>query len=319
MLKALLLLLMNLALAAMAMAQNLVLNPSFEDTTLCDVYDAIRTPAIRWYNANTATPDIWDCDTVRRCGNYIMDPTDSGVQFQGYKYAFDGDRFAAGYQWYGPNGSNTRDYFTSKLATPLTSGMSYVVTLWCARPSGMNGAIDHIGVYFGPDSLHEPYPTTIHLTPQVQLRDPNSTYISDTSWVQLTDTFLASGGEEWVIVGTFLDANDVDGISLSGGSQQPTTYYYIDLLSVEPLIGQAVAGVSRDQNSLKMEGSFMVWYGETDADDLVLFDATGKVVWRWRDAIVPQGRYSIPEALALGPYVACAFVNGQRYVVRFVK
>ncbi|MBK6627341.1 MAG: hypothetical protein IPJ87_12035 [Flavobacteriales bacterium] len=70
---------MNLALAAMATAQNLVPNPSFEDTTHCSLYQPPYEEAVGWYSANLATPDIWDCDTIAPCGRF-MDATDSGIQ-----------------------------------------------------------------------------------------------------------------------------------------------------------------------------------------------------------------------------------------------
>ncbi|MBK8499537.1 MAG: hypothetical protein IPL52_12175 [Flavobacteriales bacterium] len=308
---------MNLALAVTATAQNLVPNPSFEDTTLCDVYDPLRTQAVFWYNPNTSTPDIWDCDTVRRCGQ-VMDPTDSGIQIQGYKYAYDGDRFAGCFHWYGPNSSNTRDYFTAKLTSPLQVGTSYSVTLWCARPNGMNAAIDHIGVHFGTDSIHEPYSTTLPFVPQAQLRDPNSTYITDTSWVQLVDTFVAVGGEQWVTVGTFLDANDVDGIWLGWGSFPGTAYYCIDLLEVQPLLGQSVVTSPESDDRLVLEGPWMVWYGQT-ADGLAVVDASGREVWRFNGGTVVQGRYPIPNELAAGAYVACVNRGQSRYGTRFVK
>ena len=185
MLKAFFLLLTNLALAAIATAQNLVMNPSFEDTTYCIGWPPPQVEAVGWHTANTATPDIWDCDTVNPCGYHVMDANAPGIGIIGYKYAYDGDRFAAGFHWYGYGSSNTREYLTSKLQQPLQAGQSYRVSIWCARPSGMNGVIDKIGVYFGPDSVYEPYPTTLPYMPQAELHDPLNPYIQDTSWTQL--------------------------------------------------------------------------------------------------------------------------------------
>lgn len=301
-----------------AFAQNLVVNPSFEDTTLCDTHDPLRTPALHWYNANTATPDIWDCDTVRRCGEE-MDPTDDGIAVLGYKRAFDGDRFAAGFHWFGSNSSNTREYLMSRLASPLIAGMSYRVSLWCARPTGMNGAIDHIGVYLSHDSVHEDYPTTLPFVPQVQLRDPNSDYITDTAWVQLVDTILADGDEEWIVLGTFLDANDVNGIWLGWGSFPPTAYYYTDLLELRPLEQQSVVSTLQRSDALIIEGAWMVWRGGQVADQLAVYDMEGREVWSPTNGTIAPGRYAVPDHLSAGVYVAVVRAGFHRFTIRFIK
>ena len=49
--------------------QNLVPNGSFEDTVDCYVTtQCLLLEAVHWRNPNLATPDLYDCDTVRVCG-----------------------------------------------------------------------------------------------------------------------------------------------------------------------------------------------------------------------------------------------------------
>ena len=321
MLKALLLYLTNLVLAVMATAQNLVPNPSFEDTTYCIGWPPPKVEALHWYTANTATPDIWNCDLVNPCGANLMDPDDGGIQIQGFKAAFDGDRYAAGYNWGGnggSTGSNTRDYLTAKLLQPLELNQRYRVTMWCARPSGINGAIDHIGVYFSPDSIHEQYPTTLPFTPQVRLRDPNSIYIENTDWVQLVDTFTATGDERWIIFGTFEDGGVVDGIWLGWGSFPPRAYYYVDLLSVVAVEPQSVPSLVGDASALSSDGSMIRWSGSIDLESLELFDSAGRLVKRDKVPI-GQRQFSVPTGLPRGIYLAKGLAGGGQYVIRFVR
>ncbi|MFZ1333309.1 MAG: hypothetical protein WAR83_14030, partial [Flavobacteriales bacterium] len=69
MLKTLLLYFTTLAFVATTMAQNLVPNPSFEDTMNCDIEtQCMLLKAAEWYNPNTGTPDLFDADLDRSCG-----------------------------------------------------------------------------------------------------------------------------------------------------------------------------------------------------------------------------------------------------------
>ncbi|MDQ3101696.1 MAG: hypothetical protein M3R08_09950 [Bacteroidota bacterium] len=214
------------ALAAMAMAQNLVPNPSFEDTTRCDISDPPFSEALHWTSPNLATPDLFDANLERLCG-YSMGPDDSY-----YLPPADGLRVAAGFQWYGPNSSNTREYLMAKLLQPLVEDQSYLVSLKCARSSMNHRAKDRIGVYFGMDSIFQNDGNTLLVVPQVELFDPQGGYLESTSWIQMTDTFVGAGGEQWIIYGTFQDANEVNGILLPPGWVN-TAYYFFDEVSVE--------------------------------------------------------------------------------------
>lgn len=317
MLKALLLLLMNLALAGMATAQNLVPNPSFEDTTYCIGWPPPQVEAQYWYTANTATPDIWNCDLVNPCGYHEMNPDDPSIQLQGYKHAYDGDRFAGGYHWEGPGNSNTREYLTSKLLQPLAAGVLYRVSMYCARPNGVNGAIDHIGVYFGPDSVHAPFPTTLPVVPQARLRSVHE-YLEDTAWVELVDTIQATGDEEWMIFGTFENADEVEGIWLGWGSYPPSVYYYIDQLSVEAIVGQSVHPAESRLPLLAVQGGEVVWSDDLEFDELALFDGLGRMIWH-EGQLSGKGRFVIPKDLPSGSYIVSGSSEAGRYIVRFVK
>lgn len=319
MLRALLLPLMNLALAAMATAQtNLVVNPSFEDTTHCLGWPPPKVEALHWYTANTATPDIWNCDLANPCGYHVMDPDNPDIQLQGYKPAYDGDRFAGGFQWYGPGSSNTRDYLTARLLQSLQAGVSYRVSMYCARPTGVNGAVDHIGVHFGPDSIHAPFPTTLPIVPQARLRSGTTQYLVDTDWVELADTIQATGNEVWITFGTFEDADDVDGIWLGWGGFPPAVYYYMDLVSVVAITDLSVGQRGSMIEGLIVQGSDIVWASDLPLEGLIMFDGSGRTVKTW-GFTGARSRIPIPVELPAGVYIAAAMSANGRQAVRFVK
>ena len=317
--RAFLLHLMNLALAAMATAQNLVPNPSFEDTTHCSLFQPPYEEAVGWYSANLATPDIFDCDTVDPCGIF-MDPTDTGIQVKGYRTAYDGNRLAGGFHWYGTDSTgSTREYLSAKLLAGLEAGRSYRVSLYCARPKGHRRAIDHIGVYFGPDSIHEQHTTVLPFSPQIQLRDPNNAYLLDTNWVELADTLVAQGNERWLVIGTFQDDPQVNGIDLPPLFPQPKAYYYIDAVSVVPLYAEAVEEQLAGYAELSATSEMIRWISSEPLRSLSVIDAAGRVVWQPRLSESREGGILVPSSLAQGLYTVIAYMGGQRRVVRFIK
>ena len=324
MLKALLLSLTT-ALAAMATAQtNLVPNGSFEDTVNCDgqVPYSLRR-ALHWSSPNMATPDVYDCDLDRICGD-PMDPDDlQGVVLQGFQYAYHGLRFAAGFQWYGPGvppAQDTREYLMVKLAETLEQGRSYAVSLYYSRAEGYRYAIDHIGVYFGPDSVFEAHPVVLGLAPQVALRDPTSPYlIEGDDWVQLVDTFMASGGERWMVIGTFNGSDDVDGIVATPSSSYGYAYYYFDQVEVLPLEGVN----SVPDWTVWYSGSGAVqlnWSGSGRLDQVRLYDPSGRLLWDTRPGWTSGGHLlQVPGSMAAGVYLLEVLSGGARSVKRFVK
>ncbi|MDX9750037.1 MAG: hypothetical protein RBT71_03035 [Flavobacteriales bacterium] len=323
MLKALLLSLTTLALAATATAQNLVPNGSFEDTVNCEVQGLYSLlTAEHWSSPNMATPDVYDCDLDRRCGE-PMDPDDlQGVVIQGFQYAHHGLRFAAGFQWYGPGvppEQDTREYLMIRLTDAMEVGRSYAVSLFYSRAEGYRYAIDHLGVYFGSDSVFETHPVVLGLAPQVALRDPLSPYLTEgEAWVQLTDTFVAAGGEQWMVIGTFNGSDDVDGIEATPSSSYAYAYYYIDQVSVVPL---APSGIPEWVAWYAGNGSIGVhWRGVGPLERLRLFDPSGRLLMESSPQWVggPHA-LALPGSLATGVYMLEGWSGGRRWVTRFVK
>lgn len=328
MLKALLLSLMNPtaraialastpALAAMAMAQNLVPNPSFEDTVNCELPVIGIRKALNWYTANSATPDVWDSDLDRQCGF----PLDS-VGFPGLWYIspYQGLRHAGEYFWFGPGSSDTREYIMAQLSQPLETGAAYEVSLWVALSGTMEFAVDHIGVWFGQDSLFEPDADWLNVVPQLKLRDPGNAYLQETeSWTQLRDTLVAQGGERWMVIGNFDLADSVNGISAYPEAINSYAYYYIDEVKVRPLtrpVGMEEHGLTVIQHG---DGWSIVYPDEVRPTRVLVCDAMGRSV-REHGPDWSQRPVSVSSAgLAPGVYILTVVGEGQRISARVIK
>jgi len=317
MLKALLLLL-NLALAVMVMAQdNLVRNGSFEDTVSCELPVIGIRKATHWYTANSATPDVWDADLERECG-YPLDP--EGFPGLSYIAPFHGLRHAGGYYWYGPGSSNTREYIMTRLATPLLAGNQYEISLQVALRGNMRYAIDHIGVWLGWDSLYEPQPNWLSVTPQLKLRDPQYPYLTRTDvWTLVKDTMVAVGGEEWLVIGNFDVADSVNGILAHPEAFNSKAYYFIDSVGVRELRSPTSVAEHGLLAGWSTQGLWVRSASGQRIGNVQLFDAQGRII-----AIgalqASSGMVELPATFfASGLYIVRASVGDQWLTTRFIK
>lgn len=310
-----------IALAGMAMAQpNLVPNPSFEDTVDCEASlqcDLLR--AAGWYNPNTATPDVYDCDLSRSCGQ-PMDSASLGIQAKGFQSSYDGLRHAGGFQWYGPGSSYTRDYLMTELTESLLAGAAYEVGLYYSRGEGYSFAVDRINAYLGQSAVYEDHPNNLStVSPQVDLMAVGSAYLTEgTEWIQLVDTFVAQGGERWLVIGTFLGPDEVNGIVATEGSPYSYAYYYFD---------QVFVRLVQEPNAITEVGPVLSWSAQTLTLTSVestldvhlrIFDAAGRHVRSWTGTV--HGRTEIStNGLDQGAYITVVESGSGRRVARFVK
>lgn len=226
MLKTLLLSLMNLALAVMATAQNLVLNGSFEDTVDCDVVMSCVLPkALNWYNPTGCTPDLFDCDLERECGHAMDYP-----YWNGFMLSQDGERHAGEYFWDGPHpNSFVREFMMAELSLAMVMGEAYEVSLWYSSRRPHQYGVDHIGIWFGPEAVQEDTIGPMSLVPQIRLQDPDNAYLGESEvWTRLVDTLVAQGGERWLVIGNFDPVGQVNGSLVNPDGFEGTCYYYID-------------------------------------------------------------------------------------------
>ncbi|HRN38228.1 MAG: T9SS type A sorting domain-containing protein [Flavobacteriales bacterium] len=303
-------------LAAMATAQNLVPNPSFEDTALCDTYDPVRMTAPPWFNPTTATPDIYECDLVRQCG-IVWDPADPDVQASGWQYAHTGTRFAGAYHWYGANSSDTKEYFMVRLLQDLDAGTAYAVSLYYSRADGFNLATDRISAYFGPDSMHVNDYRTLYLQPQVDLMDPDHEYLTNAEdWTYIADTFVASGNERYMIIGSFLDSSQVNGTVAPTGIASYCYYYYDDVSVVA--IGPSGIGEVRLNVFPQTDGSLRLNGIPNGPLRAKVIDAQGRLIQEFRVTAVGRVADLRIGNLGMGVYVVTVWSREGRGSARFV-
>ncbi|HMW11225.1 MAG TPA: hypothetical protein PJ987_12390, partial [Bacteroidia bacterium] len=218
--------------AIKADSQNLVLNPSFEDTIACPTTTAIPMQCEYWYTANIGSPDYFSEQPDIFCGTSYV--PQSGV---GYQYARTGIAYvglATLMQPLNPNYLNRREYIGGELSDTLKQGHEYCVSFYVSVAEELKYVTDGIGLYLSVDSAVD-YTININLSFIPQIENPSGNIIYDTlNWVQISGTYIANGGEKYLTIGNFKDnANTmIDSINNSVPQSQYESYLFIDDVSV---------------------------------------------------------------------------------------
>lgn len=143
-----------------------------------------------------------------------------------------------------------RNYLEVSLKKPLVSGHEYCVSFYITLFDTCYIAIDQIGACFTNDSLvrHNPlgYPPCYLLeNPQV-VSPPGYFFNKRNIWEQVSGTFVASGGEQFMTIGNFKTDSNTNFVWLPDISTYgPGVAYHIDMVSViecDSNIRYAVAG-----------------------------------------------------------------------------
>jgi len=218
-------------------AQNLVLNPSFEQTAngCAGIIPAEgMIDLIDWDNVSNNTPaDTCSTPDLFSTCNASLGVTGVPSNALGYQCPRTGEKYA-GFITYDVTGSY-REYLQGKLSTPLQAGQIYCVAMFVSLADGVPFATNNIGVHFA--NTHQtwnapcfsPY-TPVPLTPQLNY----TCVFTDTTWVRLQWDYVAVGGEQYIIIGNFFN----NGATTTANTGQPAFpnpfgYYYVDDVSVE--------------------------------------------------------------------------------------
>lgn len=203
----------------MLMAQNLVPNNSFESYSACPGAYSQLTRATGWtlVTNHTGTSDYYNT-----CG---VSPVNTTTAFWGPQVPNTGNGYIGVLAWHSslPSG---REYAQTQLTSPLTAGQNYTVSLMASLGEICNYACA-LQIYFSaaPYVMSPAGSTAITaVTPQVAFA---TVATNKTGWTNLTYTYTATGGEQYLILGNFRNDATTVLVPVAAGSNNQT-YYYID-------------------------------------------------------------------------------------------
>jgi hypothetical protein len=199
--------------------QNLVPNPSFEDTISCPIGGGQLYKAEHW-SSFRFSPDYFHscCNSIN---NSVVGVPANDLGFQ---YAHSGNAYA-GMITYDLTGAPYREYLGVNLSNTLTVGTKYFLSFylnWSGK-IGFTIATNKFGVVI-TDSLFtstNPYP--ISNNPIVY---SDSIVVDSVGWVQIQLSFTASIPANYLVFGNFFDDMNTDTLNLGVFNQH--AYYFID-------------------------------------------------------------------------------------------
>ena len=214
-----------------AFGQNLVQNGSFEEKKYCPASYNTSTlnTLVGWTQPTRATPDHFaECNDGR-----------AGVpdNIAGSQRAFDGEAFA-GLVTYAGTTRNYREYLQTKLSRPLGAGEMICVEFWVSCGDHSLYVSDGLGVYFSKNKVGHNRQTFIDAQPQIS--NPRLHILDNAqSWIRLSDTFIAEGGEEYLTIGNFLPDKQCSKLKRTKqeGAEETSkwSYIYLDQVIVRPV------------------------------------------------------------------------------------
>lgn len=206
-------------------AQNLAPNPSFEAFINCPPYPGQIQEALFWDAPNSRTTDYF-----HRCS-----PIENGASVPqnllGMQEPHSGDAYTGIRTWLPIISGNPiyREYLSTKLIEPLQENELYSLSFWVSVAESSGYLSKDIGLWLSPT----PFEPQDFYDSEPQLRYQEDQVLQNKeTWQKISTTYFAKGGEQYLMLGNFLD--DQEMTREEKDKESPVVYYYIDDVSVLP-------------------------------------------------------------------------------------
>jgi gliding motility-associated-like protein len=210
---------------------NLVPNSSFEEYSTCPNYINQLYYCDYWFSPTRNTPDYFNsCFT----GLAIQSP-DIPLNHFGFQNARTGNAYAGIHLRYSsPLG---KEYISIRLLDSLSSGKKYCFEFHVSLADSSRNGINLIGLYLSNtnDTIYTDTVTSglYNGVLNYQTVYQSQLVITDTiSWVKINGEFYANGGEQYLIIGSFVNNSMLTIDSIQSAGYFMTSYYYIDDVSL---------------------------------------------------------------------------------------
>lgn len=206
--------------------QNLVPNPSFEDTVNCPLIGCAQVSlCTAWFDPNLMSSDYFNSCSPIVGSCYVPN------NFFGFQQAYEGNSYM-GMALYWTSLPNYREYIATTLLETLKKDRHYCFSFQITLADSSCFALKdiYLGVYADTSGINK----TI-LTPDTFYAMTNSIFIEKNSWTELSINFRAKGNEKYIAIGNFLnDSQTSAGPLLNGGNfiSYDFAYYFIDKVSL---------------------------------------------------------------------------------------
>lgn len=199
---------------------NMVPNGDFENYFACPPAFSFLSYAQPWTG--------WSSEFFHACAPFASGVSVPG-NFIGNQTPYSGSGYGGCYVYFNTGNvtNSNREYLETPLIAPLIAGMQYQVSFRVSRADNCTHAIAEIGAAFSTGNVSNYFA----LTPQVV--NPSANIItSATNWTLIAGTFTATGGENTLTLGNFLQDANTTAQFTGPAPVNNTSYYYFDDVKV---------------------------------------------------------------------------------------
>lgn len=298
-------------------AQNLIPNPSFEELEVLCEGPVSYSDLNDWTLAGcTINPALYNaCSALNGFPN---DGTPSNAF--GHQEPVDGQAYITMLTYLANVSVTPPFYATCPLLEPLVADVEYCFSAHVSLVDRAAYRTRDMHVF-----LSDAFPSACNgLDTSVWVNDAqlvlNTTDVDTASWVLLSGSFSASGGESYLTIGNFNARFDPDTIYIAPSSVPwQSAMYYLDVLDLRPC-ASSVPEHGTDELLATYDPAtqeLMISAAQArEITDVVLFDASGRIVRSFKGGFGTI-RYAVGD-LPHGIYVVHAGTKGTRLSSRVV-
>jgi len=207
-------------LFAIGYCQNLVINPSFEDTVSCPNNFGQVNQAIGWFNG------LFSPDYFNACTSNLN--VDVPTNYYGYAFPADGNAYV-GLATYISNNPNYREIIGSSLNQSLVLGTKYYISACIIRvdTTVADCAVDKFGFKFSTTNI-----AYTNLVNNFSHFNSDTIYLDKTNWTTISGSFIADSSYQFIYIGNFYKDANINPTQCSINSSFHVGYNLIDNICV---------------------------------------------------------------------------------------
>ncbi|HEY6161410.1 MAG TPA: VWA domain-containing protein [Bacteroidia bacterium] len=279
-----------------APAQNLVMNPGFEDTTRAPSVGynqkGAGTPLVKgWWVATSGTSDYYNSDRSR---NYAA--TDPKSELVPKAHSGQGRAGFIAYTGAGTWKNIWSEYLESQLIQPLQAGKKYCVSFYVKLDSGSGYSASDLGLCFSGNEIVSYRHFALRNEPQVVCRDVK--LLRDRSgWSKICGYYTAHGGERFITIGCFefngLCPTEKKLERLKYPTFKKMAYYYLDDVDVHEVISNENCCETRNAGVVALRNFVLLVDASGSMHDSHYIELVQQEVFNLTAALAPGDRLSI--------------------------
>jgi len=254
---------------------NLVYNGDFELYDTCPTGGSTPTDhqlerCLGWTIPTYATPDYLNACAGSGGG--------AGVPLNscGYQTPRSGSGYCGLGLW--QSGGWWIEYIQGHLTESLLAGRLYRCEFYISNSYCFSYTVDNIGVYFSqlPISRPDPFPIN-NVVPQIS--SPSGNYFIDSlNWIKVSAEFIASGSEQYLTIGRFVDTSNTNYLQLDTVGPDVAAYLYIDDISLSLIDSEISFPNVFSPNNDGINDEFIAHAVNLEMFNCKIFDRWGRLI-----------------------------------------